>query len=337
MKLSVLIPMYNAKNYIGNCLECLLNQNISEDDYEIIIIDDGSKDNSVELVEGYMSQNKNISLHKEPNAGAYTTRNKLLKLAKGDYIYNLDADDYIVSNCLSELLNIAETNQLDIIGFDTVETSALDKTEIAQPINENNAELSSGVKFIEDHPHLRHEIWWYFIKRDFMLERNMTFNNNEYNADVVFTLEALLKSEKVGYLPISIHRYVQTQDSLMRSKNFDITRKRIEYIQMMIANSSHLINDVKGKQSNVLLNNLEHRRDVFTFFNIVNMIRNPFSITYVKDRIKTFKSVKAYPIKNFNDYRYNTFRYRILASVLNKEKVLYTLISIKNMFIKTIQ
>lgn len=329
--------MYNAKNYIGNCLDCLLKQNMSKEDYEIIIIDDGSKDNSVELVESYAKLHKNIKLHKEPNSGAYTTRNKLLKLAKGDYIYNLDADDYVVHNCLDELLNIAEINQLDIIGFDTVETAALDKTKLEQPINEDNTVLTSGIKFIEDYPHLRHEIWWYFIKRDFMLKHNMDFNNNEYNADVVFTLEALLKSEKVGYLPISIHRYVQTQDSLMRSKNFDITRKRIEYIQMMITNSSHLINDVKSKHSDTVFNNLQHRRDVFTFFNIVNMIRNPFGVAYIKSRIKAFKSVGAYPINNFNHFKYNTFRYRILASILNKEKVLYALISIKNMFSKTIQ
>jgi glycosyltransferase involved in cell wall biosynthesis len=330
--------MYNAKNYIGNCIESLLHQNISEDDYEIIIIDDGSTDNSVEIVNEYAKCHKNIVLHKKPNSGAYTTRNKLLKLAKGDYIYNLDADDYIVHNSLMELLEIAEINQLDIIGFETTETSSLDKLGLSKAIKARETVIIKGKEFIENYPHLRHEIWWYFIKKDFMLKHNMTFNTNEYNADVMFTLEALLEADKVGYLPISIHRYVQTQDSLMRSKNFDITCKRIEYIQMMIDNSSKLISKVESESySDTLITNMKHRRDVFTFFNIVNMLRNPFGKSYIKDKIDMFKAVNAYPIKNFTQHRYNTFLYRILTRILNSESMLYALLTVKNTIIRPVK
>jgi len=87
MKLSILIPMYNAQDYIGNCIDSLLHQNLSEDDYEIIVMDDGSSDNSVGIIEAYIKQHKNIRLYKESNSGAYSTRNKLLKLAKGNYIF----------------------------------------------------------------------------------------------------------------------------------------------------------------------------------------------------------------------------------------------------------
>lgn len=322
--------MYNAQNYIGNCIESLLNQNIPDDDYEIIIIDDGSRDNSVAIVDGYVKSHKNIRLYKEPNAGAFTTRNKLLKFAKGNYIYNLDADDYVVHNCFEELLKSAEENRLDIIGFKTKETSDLSELNLNDSIESDKVKLCSGLEFIENHPLLRHEIWWYFIKRDFMLEHDMVFNTNEYNADVMFTLKALLKAKNVGYHPISIHRYVQTEDSLMRSNDFSIVKKRLEYIQMMIGNTSELINDVKGKHSNTLVINMEHRRDVFTFFNIINMIRNAFRTDYVKEKILMFKSVDAYPIQNFNRHRYNTFQYRILAGIINNEKLLLALISLKN-------
>lgn len=330
--------MYNAKNYIGNCIESLVNQDLSKDDYEIIIIDDGSKDNSVDLVKTFAKKYKNICLYQEPNSGAYTTRNKLLKFAKGDYIYNLDADDYIVKNCLATLLKIAEANELDIIGFDTIETSNLDQFETSKSLEKTEAEYSTGKGLIEKHVHFRHEIWWYFIKRDFILEHNMSFNKNEYNADVMFTLEALLKTDKVGYLPIDLHRYLQTQDSLMRSKNFDITHKRIEYIQMMIGNSSQLINGInKDSNSDVLLNNMKYRRDIFTFFNILNMLRNPFSLNYMKSKINAFKSVDAYPIKNFTNYKYAGLRYRILLSIINNESLLKIIFLTKNWFSKSIK
>ncbi|BAO77197.1 glycosyltransferase family 2 protein [Winogradskyella sp. PG-2] len=336
MKLSILIPMFNAKNYIGNCIDSLLNQDLSQDDYEIIIMDDGSKDNSVEIVKAYIKKHKNISLYQESNSGAFSTRNKLLKLAKGDYIYNLDADDYIVHNCLAIFLNIAESKQLDIIGFDTIETSDLDKLELTKSIDLETVEYITGKELIENYIHYRHEIWWYFIKRDFLIKHNMVFNNNEYNADVMFTLEALIKSEKVGYFPISIHRYVQTENSLMRSTNWEVVRKRIEYLQMMIGNSSQLINTLNtGSNSEVLLENMRYRRDIFTFFNIINMLRNPFSLSYVKSKITVFKSLGAYPINNFNNFKYSGIHYRILLFIINNQSFLNTLFLVKNWFTKS--
>lgn len=335
MRLSILIPMYNAKKFIGNCIESILSQSIAEEDYEIIIIDDGSKDNSVDLVKNYAKQHKNIILHQEQNSGNFSTRNKLLKLAKGDYIYNLDNDDYIAYNCLSDLLKIAESKQLDIIGFDTIETTSLDMFDLPESIDSKDIILSSGKEFIENNIHFRHELWCYFIKRNLVLKHDMSFSKNEYNADVVFILQALLKSKKVGYLPISIHRYVQTESSLMRSKNFDITYKRIEYMQMMINNKSKLINGLKKEpNSDILIENLCYRRDVFTFFNIINMLRNPFSLTQVKAKIKSFKAVGAYPIKNFNRHKYNSIKYSLLLALINSEALIYTFIIIKKLFLK---
>ena len=338
MKLSILIPMYNAKDYIGNCIESLLNQNIPEEDYEIIVMDDGSTDNSVAIVSEIAKSHKNIKLHTEPNSGTFTTRNKLLSLAQGDYIYNLDADDYLVKDCLKDLLHLAQTNQLDIIGFDTIETTSLEKVDLTKPISATDLKICSGKQFIENFPHLRHEIWWYFIKKDYLARHNMIFNNNEYNADVMFTLQSLLKADHIGYIPVSLHRYVQTENSLMRSKNFEITSKRLGYIQMMIHNTSELINGLnKENHSEALIDNLKHRRDVFTFFNIVNMIRNRFSLKYIKSRIKEFKETGAYPISDFNLYRYNTLQYRIMVSIVNSESLLYILISIKNLFLKPVK
>lgn len=330
--------MYNAENYISNCLNSLLHQDLNEDDYEIIIIDDSSTDRSVDIVESYVSQHKNIKLLKQPNSGAFTTRNRLLKLAKGTYIFNLDADDYIVHNCLGELLLMAQARSLDIIGFDTVKTLDLNKTELSEPINSNELKVSSGFTFMENHPHLRHEIWWYFIKRDFLLNHHMEFSKNEYNADVMFTIEAFLKASKVGYIPVSIHRYVQSQDSIMRSKNIEVTKRRIEYMHDMISHKSQLINDLKHtSRSRSLIDNISHRRDVLAFFNIVSMIRNHFNLNFIKHKIETLKSVNAYPITNFNHYSYNKLYYGILIKILNNESLLYRLISFKNIFSKTIK
>ena len=336
MKLSILIPMYNAQDYIGNCIESLLDQNISEDHYEIIIMDDGSIDNSFEIVSKYCNDHQQIKLLKQANAGAYTARNKLLKLAKGDYIYNLDADDYIVKNCLKPLLDLAEEENLDIIGFKTKETTLLSDNVFDGSLTKDHLNVSSGVKFLEQYPHVRHETWWYFIKRESLLEKDLNFSSNQYNADVMFTLKALLSANSVGFIEASLHRYVQTENSIMRSQDSEVSRKRMAYMQMMIIDKSKLINTMKSQNhSEVLIQNLSHRRDVFTFFNLIKMFRSTLPLAYIKDVVQSLKTVDAYPIKDFNNHIYNTLQYRILRKIVNVESIFYSIIALKRLFSKS--
>ncbi len=327
--------MYNAQDNIGNCLNSLLKQDLSEDDYEIIIMDDGSKDNSVTIVEDYMKLYNNIQLYKESNSGCYSTRNKLLKLAKGDYIYNLDADDYIVHNCLSILLDIASGQDVDLICFKTLETKDFSRTTLSTPITEKEFEIISGRELLEKEWKMRYEIWWYFVKRTFLETHQMVFNNNEYNADVEFTLHCLLRAKQIAYLPLRIHRYVQTNDSLMRSSNFEIIKKRLFYSQMMIINLSKIINNLKQddlRKNVIMLQNLSHRRDIFTFFHMVNMVKYPFSLEYIKRNIKELELVDAYPIINFIRKEYDSLKYKLLLFIINRIRLFYPLIAFKNIF-----
>ncbi|NNE31023.1 MAG: glycosyltransferase [Winogradskyella sp.] len=336
MKLSILIPMYNAEKYVGNCIESLLRQDLNFDDYEILIMDDGSQDQSITVVENYAKKYPNITLYAHPNTGCYSTRNKLLTKAKGDYIYHLDADDYIVDNSLKPLLDIAVNENLDIIGFKTKETKKLNLFNLNRPIDDGTLNVCTGSEFLENFPDLRHEIWWYFIKRQFIETNALKFTKNEYNADVVFTLKALLNAKQMVYLPKAIHRYVQTGGSLMRSKDLIVKVKRIYYLHMMIMNLSVLINEAEltDNYSRKLIDNLSHRRDVFTFFNLLNMVRNPFHITYIKNKVNSLKEVNAYPIHNFAQKNYDTLKFNLLVTLINKENILYLVIYLKNMLIK---
>ncbi len=101
MKLSILIPLYNKEKYIERCLKSLLDQDISPSEYEIIIVDDGSKDSSAQIVENYAEKNANIHLISQQNQGPSVARNRCLEAAKGNYLYFLDADDYLATNVLN--------------------------------------------------------------------------------------------------------------------------------------------------------------------------------------------------------------------------------------------
>lgn len=101
-KISVIVPCYNQEKYIKECLDSLVSQTFK--DYEVIVIDDGSTDDSAEIVNEYVKHNKNIRLIRQANQGVVVARNNAIKQAQGTYIYPLDADDVISPSCLEKLL-----------------------------------------------------------------------------------------------------------------------------------------------------------------------------------------------------------------------------------------
>ena len=100
-KLSIIIPVYNVENYVGKCLESCLNQDIPKNEYEIIVVNDGTKDNSVQVIEKYITPENNIRLIHRKNGGLSAARNTGLKEAKGEYVWFVDSDDWIENNVLN--------------------------------------------------------------------------------------------------------------------------------------------------------------------------------------------------------------------------------------------
>ena len=104
MKLSLIIPVYNVEQYIGRCLQsCLSQANVTAEDYELVIVNDGTKDNSMQVVEEMTRGCTNITVINQHNQGLSMARNVGLKAAKGEYVWFIDSDDWIESNMIEEL------------------------------------------------------------------------------------------------------------------------------------------------------------------------------------------------------------------------------------------
>lgn len=115
MKLSIIIPVYNTSKYLRKCLDSCVNQDIPSSDYEVIVVNDGSKDDSLLIINEYIRANNNFILIDQSNQGLSMARNNALKIAKGDYVWFVDSDDWIQENCLSELIRRLTKNNLDAI------------------------------------------------------------------------------------------------------------------------------------------------------------------------------------------------------------------------------
>lgn len=114
MLVSIIIPVYNVELYIEKCLISCIKQNISTFDYEIIVVNDGSLDNSLAIAERFMNKYPNIKILNQENQGLSGARNNGMKYARGEYIWFVDSDDYIEENCLGRIVSYLK-DDLDIL------------------------------------------------------------------------------------------------------------------------------------------------------------------------------------------------------------------------------
>ena len=117
-KISVIIPVYNAQDYLMECIESVLKQ--SYQDFEVICIDDGSSDRSGEILKKFAEKDKRVIIITQNNKGVSIARNKGIQQAKGKYIYFLDSDDYIEEDALEICSQALEKKALDAVYFDTI-------------------------------------------------------------------------------------------------------------------------------------------------------------------------------------------------------------------------
>lgn len=110
---SIVVPIYNTENYLHECLDCLINQTYKN--IEIICINDGSKDNSLKILQEYAQKDKRIKVYTQENSGEAATRNRGLELASGKYIAAIDSDDYCSLNFVEECVKVAEKENSDIV------------------------------------------------------------------------------------------------------------------------------------------------------------------------------------------------------------------------------
>lgn len=319
--------MYNEDRYIIHCLESLLNQNIPKTAYEIIVIDDGSTDDSFSVVENFSKNLKisNISVYSKVNGGLSDARNFGIPLTKGKYIYFVDSDDYIASNVLKQLINYMDANQLNIVTFDYINTVNL-SLKISKNKNDILPEIiiSDGVTHIANN-HFHHAVWTYIIEREFLINNAILFVKNLLLEDCVFTPQLFLKATKIAHLPLDVYRYSQVNpDSIMRKIDLKHIDKMIESHIYIMAEINKLIETLD--KNNVIqkkcINRLENRKQTLIFFLISKLIKSDLAINKLTSTTLNFKKLNAYPFDNFISKKYNGIKYEILSKLFGNPKLL---------------
>ena len=178
MLFSIIIPVYNCEKYIAECLESCFQQGIIESEYEIICVDDGSTDQSAEVVSAFCSEHRNLKLIRQKNGGVSAARNTGLDHAAGEYVWFVDADDFIQSDILrtvADILNTCSFDRVTLGAYSFQET--LTEEERKQ---KNDRTILSYQEF--------GSIWAQIIKREIIESKHIRFcNDMAYAEDLTFS------------------------------------------------------------------------------------------------------------------------------------------------------
>ncbi len=213
IKISVIIPVYNTEKFLERCLNSVIKQTLKE--IEIIIVNDGSTDKSLEIIKKIEQTDGRIILINKENEGLTKTRNRGLEIASGKYIYNLDSDDYLEERTMfEELYNKCEKDNLDMVVFDYYNDFGNKKEYI------KNIEVLDDV-LINKEDYIKAliknkcgiSIWGKLVKKDIFIENNIKFPENIFmGEDLLTSLKLVFFSKKIGKLNKAFYNYVQHEN-----------------------------------------------------------------------------------------------------------------------------
>ena len=216
MKLSIIVPVYNVERYIRPCIESILQQAIPEADYEVLLIDDGTRDNSLGVISDLTDSHSNMTVVHQENQGLSAARKTGLDRARGDYVLFLDSDDLLVPGRLKPLLDDACRQGCDmaVAGF-----MKQDDDEIAQGKDVHAAPYKSTACtaeqiFLEHFTPRECYVWRTMYRKEFLDDNDMRFIPGMYFEDVPFTTECYLKAGKCLYTDHIFYIYRQRHGSI---------------------------------------------------------------------------------------------------------------------------
>lgn len=249
MKLSFVIPAYNVEKYLSKCLDSILKQELLEKEYEIILIDDGSTDGTLDICMQYKKRYNNIKVFQEKNGGVSRARNIGLAAAEGDYVCFLDGDDFYSQKFAGKFLEMCYMYNLDILrgwyGIFDEETKEYSDHSFPN-ISYANQAISGReflVKSIQEHV-VEVVPWLGFFRREYLYQNKINFPEGiSYEEDHVFFLKTLLVSPdcKAFQSDIDFYAYRKRAGSATKTPSL----KQAKDVMAVVELEKHLVEEME--------------------------------------------------------------------------------------------
>jgi len=229
--LSIIVPVYNVESYLSKCLDSILDQNISADEYEIIVVIDGATDNSLKIANTYAEKNSHIQVICQRNQGLGAARNTGIQVADGKYLLFVDSDDYLNSMSLKDILFYIEQQALEVLRFNY---ESVDEEGMIIPKRKNSLhsilyseKIVSGKYFLSNQLGWACYVWQFIVRKDFIINNKLLFNEEIYFEDVEWLVRVLLVAKRTCSIDRHVYNYLQRSGSITRSA--DIKKQEKTY------------------------------------------------------------------------------------------------------------
>lgn len=243
IKLSLIVPIYNVENYLRKCVDSLLHQDY--EDYEIILVDDGSTDGSGLLADQLASRlsplasSPTIQVIHQENRGLSGARNTGIEAAQGEYICFVDSDDYWEPNVLGELMEQIERDNLDVLRFQYRYVNEKDEEILpyksTKKYTDYSIEVTNGENFLNNRLGLACYAWQFILKRELLICNNGASKGNScmftegiYFEDTDWTPRMLMRVKRVASIDTMVYNYLWRVGSISKAVDMDKKRKVLE-------------------------------------------------------------------------------------------------------------
>ena len=308
-KLSIIVPVYGVEKYIDKCLNSLVKQSLKE--IEIIVVNDGTKDNSQKIIDKYVKKYPDIikSYIKE-NGGQGSARNYGLEKANGEYIGYVDSDDFVEKDMYKKLYNKAKENNYDIVVCGNYnESEDYQNKNIDAFINNYNTDLEN-IFFG------KMAVWNKIYKRDILIKNKLEFKEKVWYEDLAFTLKAIMNSNTFAFIDEPLYDYLIREGSTMNNSN---VQRNLEILDAF----------------NDILSYIQHNKKEEYFSKIEFLAIDHIYISAIVRVLKAEADdkVKRETINKLIDYmnkkfpNYNTNKY--INTLSKNKKIIYKLINMK--------
>lgn len=247
LKLSVIVPVYNVEKYLHKCVDSLLNQNLPSEEYEIILVDDGSPDRCGEICDVYSSRYSNINVVHRENGGLSAARNSGIEVARGQYVQFVDSDDFLEPNVLKTLVEKMEADRLDVLRFNYKNVN--ERYEEIEPNKDPKHWVNYSSEVCDGHTFLNERLGPACYACQFIVRRELLtdymFKEGVYFEDTEWTPRILINAQRVASTDMMVYNYLFREGSITQS--VDEAKKR-----KVLADKLLLVDSLKAQMQQVV-------------------------------------------------------------------------------------
>jgi len=322
MKLSVIVPIYNVSTFLSRCVESLINQNnfqISESNIEIILVNDGSTDNSQQVIEYYVSKYSFIKGFEKQNGGLSDARNYGLKKSSGDYVWFIDSDDWISEDSFEIVFKEISLNHLDVMEFDFYSAKENINTgkitlRLNNFYNSIQTNVITGVEALELYGYIV-GVCYKVIRKDILIKNNLSFPLGELNEDHIISYQLMRNCHKYKKLNIPLYYYYSRSNSITNNiKN----EHSIKYITDQFNNIISINNIVKNENfSRDVVNEILYFYTTNIIFQLIKL-KNRY---YLFDFLRRLENENLYPIQKYK-YHNSNLKRKLFIRLINRKELL---------------